>query len=540
MGREFLSNKRILLIQPPVRDFYFTRKRSMPYGLMCIASALTREGFAVTLLDALATNKSRILEWPESMTYLEPFYGREDLSPFSLFHTYRHFGYSFEHIGNIVKKIEPFLVGVSSLFTAYADEALETARVVKRMLPQSIVVLGGHHPTWMPDAVLDESAVDGVVRGEGEAVMPQLAKALAEGLSLSEIPGVAFRKSNGTRTLKEPVWMDHPDNFPLPGMSLVNHTFYGRKQGNSAVITASRGCPMTCTYCCVASSSSCYRRRSVDSVFAEIEQAVTRFGVRFIDFEDENLTLNTSWCMDLMTRIKDRFGDLGLELRAMNGLYTPSLDDELLTAMKQAGFTALNLSLCTLNPLQLKRFRRADVRESLERVVRCAERLGLETVCYILVGAPGQQAMDSVADLIYLASLPSLAGVSVFYPAPGSAEYDLMATSKTLPESLALYRSTALPVSGSRSRLESVTLLRLGRILNFMKSLKVNTRDLSPRPLDGGVVDMSMDREMIGVMLLRSFFDDAVIRGADASGNVYTHHADESLCRAFRDGVVYS
>lgn len=538
MGNEFFSDKRILLIQPPVRDFYFTRKRSMPYGLMCIASALTREGFSVTLLDALATSKSRILEWPPAMTYLEPYFGREDQSPFSLFHTYRHFGYSYEHIGKVARESGAFLVGISSLFSAYADEAMETAKVVKRMLPKCTVVMGGHHPTWMPGSVLSEPAVDVLIRGEGEAVMPRLAKALVDGDPLSGIPGVGFRRADGTPAWSEPVWMDHPDNFPLPDMALANHAFYGRRQGNSAVITASRGCPMTCTYCCVASSSSCYRKRSVDAVFEEIERAVTGHGARFIDFEDENLTLNKSWCMALMTRIRDRFGGFGLELRAMNGLYTPSLDEELLMAMKEAGFTALNLSLCTLNREQLKRFRRADVRESLDRVVDSATRLGMETVCYILVGAPGQKAMDSVDDLIYLASLPSLAGVSVFYPAPGSAEYDLLVKTNALPESLSLYRSSTIPVCGGTSRLESVTLLRLGRILNFMKTLPFT--NISPEPLMCRNADTGMDREALGLALLNAFFHDGSIRGVDASGHIYEHVADEALCMAFIKGLNHS
>ena len=50
----------ILLIQPPIRDFYLTAKRTIPYGLTCIAAALIENGFSVEILDALATSKARI------------------------------------------------------------------------------------------------------------------------------------------------------------------------------------------------------------------------------------------------------------------------------------------------------------------------------------------------------------------------------------------------------------------------------------------------------------------------------------------------
>ena len=50
----------ILLIQPPIRDFYLTAKRTIPYGLASIAAMLEADGFTVTILDALATRKADV------------------------------------------------------------------------------------------------------------------------------------------------------------------------------------------------------------------------------------------------------------------------------------------------------------------------------------------------------------------------------------------------------------------------------------------------------------------------------------------------
>ncbi len=83
----------ILLIQPPIRDFYLTAKRTIPYGLACIAAPLMREGYSVEILDCLATGKSKKVELPPEMAYLSDFYSGPDISPFSLFHDYRHFGF---------------------------------------------------------------------------------------------------------------------------------------------------------------------------------------------------------------------------------------------------------------------------------------------------------------------------------------------------------------------------------------------------------------------------------------------------------------
>ena len=88
----------ILLIQPPIEDFYLTAKRTLPYGLASIAAALKQTGFSVAICDGMATPKNRVIPWPRGMDYLTPYYGRPDLSPFGLFHQFRHFGYSLEHI----------------------------------------------------------------------------------------------------------------------------------------------------------------------------------------------------------------------------------------------------------------------------------------------------------------------------------------------------------------------------------------------------------------------------------------------------------
>ncbi|MDD4072876.1 MAG: cobalamin-dependent protein, partial [Desulfobacterales bacterium] len=187
----------ILLIQPPIRDFYLTAKRTIPYGLASIASTLEQHGFTVALIDSLATSKSRVIDLPDEMAYLKEYYGTPDVSPFALFHHYRHFGYSFEHIKRLARQSRPFLIGISSLFTAYSAEALATAEAVKSVYPDIPVVLGGPHPTAMPESVMNCRAVDFVLRGEGEVSMAKLADALKNGRELTQIPGIVFRKGNG-------------------------------------------------------------------------------------------------------------------------------------------------------------------------------------------------------------------------------------------------------------------------------------------------------------------------------------------------------
>ncbi|MCK5542119.1 MAG: B12-binding domain-containing radical SAM protein [Desulfobacterales bacterium] len=535
-----LINKDILLVQPPIEDFYLTKKRTLPYGLCSIAGSLKSHGFNVEIFDALATNKAKIIAWSEEFEYLRPFYGRSDNSAFSLFHDYKHFGYSFEHIGKIARDKQPFLIGISSLFTAYFDSVIETAKAIKKFLPNCKIVIGGHHPTQLPKAAMECTQIDYVIRGEGERSMPLLADALKDNTSLDEVFGIVFRRDDGSLHFSDPFWLKDLTDLPLPALELVKQKFYQRNNKGAAIVVSSRGCPMKCSYCAVSASSSYapFRQRKVDDVIKELESQVETFDIGFIDFEDENLCLKKSWFLSLMGEIQEKFPDKNFELRAMNGLFPSSIDEDIIQAMKSAGFKTLNLSLGSTSKEQLEKFCRKDVRKSYENALDLAKKYHLQSVSYIIAAAPGQISDQSVDDLLYLAAKPTLVGLSIFYPAPGSMDYQNCQGKGLLPKSFSLMRSTALPIVDTCSRVQSVTLLRLSRILNFMKALK-NERLSFPDPEKccQNYIDLNMDRKVAGILLLSWFLHDGVIRGVDRAGRIYGHVCDPMLTKRFIDGI---
>jgi len=528
----------ILLIQPPIRDFYLTAKRTIPYGLASIAAVLVKHGFSVDIFDGLATSKSRNIDLPPALTYLEQYYPKPDRSPFALFNQYRHFGYSFEHIGNQARASEAFLVGISSLFTPYMGEAVQTAEAVKKFHPRCKIVVGGHHATSLPETLLHSKSIDYVLRGEGEAGLPLLAAAIKHERPLVDVPGIAFRRKNGALHINPPAQLPASENYPQPAVHLVKQSFYRRHKKGSAVITASRGCPMRCSYCSLGASSHLpYRRRSVENVMREIKIAVSEHDAGFIDFEDENLSQDRDWFQGLLSEIKSTFGADGPELRAMNGLFPPTLDESMVGAMQAAGFKTLNLSLGTTNLDQLKRFRRPDVAKAFDRSLGYAEQFDMTAVGYVIVGAPFQEPETSISDLLFLAQRRVLAGVSVFYPAPGSSDFDLCREVGILPPDFIRMRSSALPLSHTTNRTEAVTLLRLGRLLNFIKSqidagsVVQNFSDWEFKRSETGT------RNELGQTLLQSFLNDGRILGMTLDGEIYEHLISEPITQMFRGGL---
>jgi hypothetical protein len=79
----------------------------------------------------------------------------------------------------------------------------------------------------------------------------------------------------------------------------------------------------------VSSSYGRFRQRTVKNVIHELALQIEKYNIGFIDFEDENLCLSKSWFLDLCTRLQPLLKGKHIEIRAMNGLYPPSIDNDI-------------------------------------------------------------------------------------------------------------------------------------------------------------------------------------------------------------------
>jgi len=105
-----------------------------------------------------------------------------------------------------------------------------------------------------------------------------------------------------------------------------------------------------------------------------------------------------------------------------------------------------------------------------------------------------------------------------------------------LPLSFGLMRATAIPVSHKTTRDDTVTLLRLGRLLNFMKSLLDAGLEVpQPSLIQSLCLEQVGDKLGIGKLLLQGFFHDGVIRGITPDGKVFQHSTNKTLCDNFRN-----
>lgn len=461
----------VLLIQPPIRDFYRTALRMQPIGLACLAASLQLHGHRVEILDCCSARK-KPLAIPPELSYLSEYYPPHDRSPFRLYGRYYHFGMGWEQIRRIIKASDADVYGISSSFTPYHGEALSIARIIKELDTRKIVVMGGAHVSADPQGVLKSPLVDYVVLGEGEVRLPLLLEGIEKhGRDMAQMDGIGYRVDGNPCITPLRSFIGDLDALPHPARDLLNPDRYRMGKVRSTMIITSRGCPHGCTYCSTHRvMGTAFRMRSPANIVEEMSLCRDRYALQSFDIEDDNFTFNRARTEQLMQLIIDRFGEHGLELAAMNGISFVSLDEDLIRLMKRAGFKTLNLSLVSTAPSLRETRRRPGAITDFDPVLDAAERAGMNVVAYTILGMPGQTVSEMVETVRYLAGKRVLIGPSIYYPAPGTLLFERCKSEGLLPASPSQWRSSAFPVETKDfSRLDLVTLFRLVRIINFIK-----------------------------------------------------------------------
>jgi len=416
---------RILLIQPPIEDFYTTPIRFYPLGLLYVASVLETFGHQLELLDCLTPFQKTKQKVPDEFDHLKPFLNS---NPY-FFKQYYLFGISNNQILDRIKKENPDLIGISSNFTAYYKNVDEVVKSIKSNFTVPIFI-GGNHATVFAEKIKQRTPeIDFVLEGPAETALPELLS--------------TFQNEKNSNSID---WQKF-----FPAHNLLDGNEYKIGKQNYVSIIASRGCPYQCDFCSVYKVfGRKINYRDITHVLKEMRWNYHNKNVRIFNFEDDNLTFNRKWFLEFLKAIIQDFSLKNIELTAMNGICYPTLDKEVLIKMKQAGFKRLNLSYVTKSiPLRdnLNRPKScSDDQIRFEKIIKHAQQIGFLVTVYIIIGLPNQAYHEIKESINYLLNLGVLVGPSVFYLPPGSKMIEKMKIKSEIINNWNLYRSSAFAV----------------------------------------------------------------------------------------------
>ncbi len=405
---------KVLLIRPP----YSADTRSLakladfPLGLAYIAAVLEKEGHEVAVIDAL----------------IEGFDQESQLGR----HLIRY-GLSEEELRQRIKKLLPDIVGVSCLFSTQSDNAHNVCKIVKEVNKDIITVMGGSHPSVMWEETLCDENVDFVVIGEGEYTMRDLLKKLESKTDFSTLDGLAFKKEGEIKANPKTKFIENLDELPFP----ARHYFLMEKyfdpdkyqvsprETPAATIMSSRGCPANCIFCSIHTVwGRPFRARSAENVLNEIGLLVERYGIKEIQFEDDNLTFDKKRLIAICDGIKMRFPHL--KWLAV-GIALWALDEEMLISMRESGCYRIFLPIESGDQEVLTKIIKKPLRlDKVPFLVKKMRSLGIGVEGFFVVGFPGETPEQVKRTLQYIRRL-NLDAYYIFYatPYPGTELYDI-------------------------------------------------------------------------------------------------------------------
>ncbi len=443
---------RVLLIQPPLSDFYHTSIRTYPLGIMYLAEAI-KEDSHVCLLDLRTGFKPKETE-DLFFKDLNNFYRKDIRSPFSLFSKYQYFGMDKNIIKKKIEDFKPHIVCISSLFSTYFEEALEIAKIVKSISKDIIVVSGGNHPTLFPEQVLLNKEIDFLIRGEGETPLRELIKTLKKGGNISNIEGLCL-KNKDYHHISE-INVEKQIDI-IPARELIDPSGYKIGRRLYAFVISSRGCPKRCSFC--GKPPYPFRKISLSTIEKDIDKCMS-LGIGHLDFEDDMLTLDKPHFAGLLDVLKDK----NLYITAMNGIYHETLTHPLLEKMLKAGFRRLNISLVDLSEEILSRQNR--FLNNIDSLLKILDEMDFQTEIHFIIGLPGQEPAHVTNSIIFLMERRCLPAPSVFYLAPGSPIFESVKDNINFKAMRSSYMIEFNPLFDRKT---TFTLLLISRFVNFLK-----------------------------------------------------------------------
>lgn len=301
---------------------------------------------------------------------------------------------------------------------------LQLINKIKTLLPQMIVVIGGSHATTFSEELLVENpAIDYILKGEYEIALHELATSL-RGDGCRPDRGIISKSSN-----------DLLDKFPFPAYNMFpssDHpepTIYwdGFCQMSPAIqMQSSRGCPYSCYFCLwnsVMYGHGKYRTIDPVRVVDRIESLLAEYGVKEIYFDDDSFTISRKHVLSICNELLKR--NIGVKWSCMADV--AGLDESLLQVMAKSGCIGVKFGVESGSEKVLKGISKPVDLEKVKNIVSWCRQLKIKSHATFTIGLLDEAEEDMLQTLEFAKNLGADSiQISSATPLPGTSFFEIM------------------------------------------------------------------------------------------------------------------
>ncbi len=224
--------------------------------------------------------------------------------------------------------------------------------------------------------------------GEAEITICELVEATENGVDLSNVDGIIYKKDGEYVRTAQAKSINDLDALQYPDYDGFEFDLVLGKQptdenmlfkGNYACVSFGRSCPYTCTFCFHPSGVK-YRKRSIDSVFKEIDWLLEKYDIKNLNITDELFSHDMEYVKEFCKGIKERNLGFRVSLRA------DFISEELVRLLKDSGCVTAVLGLESADNTILKSMRKNITIEQTEAALKILHDVGLNTQGFFIFG----------------------------------------------------------------------------------------------------------------------------------------------------------
>jgi radical SAM superfamily enzyme YgiQ (UPF0313 family) len=337
-------------------------------------------------------------------------------------------GLSHQETVEQVMEDPPILIAITAN-TCVFDSVISLVAELKKNLPDTPIIIGGHHPSALPEQSLLESNADLTSFGEGELTFDEVITEIRNGArDWSKIDGIVYRDENGVPVRnKVRALIEDLDILPFPARDLIDNELYYPaptkrvRGGPNTMLVSSRGCPYNCGFCSAATIwTRSIRSRSAENLVAEVKECIDLYGIRSFNFTDELFTVKKKRVLGICEAIIDTKLDISWVCSAR----AHHLDSETLEAMKAAGCREISFGIESGNEEILQKIDKVLKLDEARRVIQLTKKAGIKTHASYIMGYLGETE-ETLKDTIRFAKElnTTIAAFFVASPLPGTPFY---------------------------------------------------------------------------------------------------------------------
>lgn len=380
-----------LLISPSI---FYTGKENIwkeinsnfpPLGLADIAGYVRSKGFNTQIIDCNIFAKS--------VEEFEPYF-----------------------YDNFVTKYDIDVFGLTSM-TCNIKKAYEIAKICKKYYPNSKIVFGGVHATFMYEEVISQEIVDIVVIGEGELTFYDILSKK----ELKDIDGIVFKSKNGIQKNKLRERILDLNSMPMPAYDLLPISNYIPAKGSYKQLPAmsmmtSRGCPGRCTFCNKTLGNRIVFK-SAETIFNEISYLKDEWGIKEVLFYDDTFTVFRENVMKLCELLIKNYINITWTCFAR----VDYIDNDMLKTMKEAGCHQIMYGIENIDDEVLKNINKKINLSQVRNAIKWTKENNIDCRLAFMVGNPGDNEEIIKKNINFIKEVePDLLIVNITTPFPGT------------------------------------------------------------------------------------------------------------------------